>query len=147
MEAVQTTETAVSEAVEERSVEQQMEDMRKISEMRFKALSQLVEIHFQEISKIMLASNGVTELQKRQANTALLEALKFTLDMGLNVTGATIRQGGVLAKQVNTLAGVLAQAMDTRMLLLADNFRKEEETKNTTATTEVVEETKGEENV
>lgn len=123
---VETTPVTTGTEVEGRSVEQQMQDMRKISEMRHKALSELVSIHVQSLTRIMLASNGVTELAKRQANTALLEAIKFTLDFGLSITDAKIRQSGVLAKEVNSLAGVLAQAMDTRMLLLADNLRKEE---------------------
>jgi hypothetical protein len=138
--------TPVPEAVEERTVEQQMQDMRKISEMRFKSLSQLVELYIQSLTRIMISSNGVTELQKRQASSALVEAVRFTLDMGLDVTGAKIRQGGTLAREVNTLAGVLAQAMDTRMLLLADNMRRDEENNKNTAIEEVVE-TKGEENV
>ncbi len=152
MEAQQTTETVetVQETVEQRTPEQQMQDMRKIAEMRFKSLSQLVELHVQSLTRIMVSSNGVTELQKRQAEAALREAIKFTLDLGLNVTEAKIRQGGALAKEVNTLAGVLAQAMDTRMLLLADNMRRDEEAAalatNNNNETVAEEVTQGEEN-
>lgn len=114
------------------TIEEQNLQMRKVTEMRHKAFTELVGIHFQELTRIMMATNGVTELKKRQANKALIEAVKFALDFGIGVTNAEIRQKGeALAKQTNTLAGVLVQALDNRMILLADNMRKEEELKAT----------------
>jgi len=145
-EQIETQATTEPTAIEERTVEQQMDDMRKISEMRFKSLSQLVELHVQSLTRVMLSSNGVSELEKRQANTALVEAIRFALDMGLSVTEAKIRQGGKLAKEVNTLAGVLVQALDTRMLLLADNMRRDEQKAQAEVTEENKTETQGEEN-
>lgn len=108
--------------------EQNNEAVRKMAEMRMQSLSQLVEIHIQSLTQVMLSSNGVSELQKRQANKALVEAVKFALDFGVGVTNAEIRdRGTVYAKETNTLAGVLVQALDTRMIILADKLREQQE--------------------
>lgn len=130
-------ETATVVATEENSVEtekpvptleEQQESMRKIAELRARSYSDLVAIHIQQLTRVMLASHGVSELQKRQANTALVEAIKFALDFGIGATNAEIRdKGTVFSKETNTLAGVLVQALDNRMILLADNLRKQQE--------------------
>ena len=112
----------------EQTLEQQQASLRSVAEMKAKAYNELVAIHLQNLTRIMLSSNGVTELRKRQANKALVEAVLFALDFGVNVSNASIREKGtVLAKETNTLAGVLVQALDNRMLLLADNLRQQEE--------------------
>lgn len=108
--------------------EQNQQAVRKMAEMRMVSLSQLVEIHIQSLTQVMLSSNGVSELQKRQANKALVEAVKFALDFGVGATNAEIRdKGTVYAKETNTLAGVLVQALDTRMIILADKLREQQE--------------------
>lgn len=132
----------------EQTLEQRQESLRSVAEMKAKAYNDLVSIHLQNLTRVMLSNNGVTELQKRQANKALVEAVLFALDFGVNVTGATIRDKGVaLAKETNTLAGVLVQALDNRMLLLADNLRNQEELEKVASqqtTEEQVQENKGE---
>lgn len=132
----------------EQTLEQRQESLRSVAEMKAKAYNDLVSIHLQNLTRIMLSSHGVSELQKRQANKALVEAVLFALDFGVNVTGATIRDKGVaLAKETNTLAGVLVQALDNRMLLLADNLRNQEELEKVASqqtTEEQVQENKGE---
>lgn len=124
MEETQVTQTSELQ----QTLEEQQASLRSVAEMKAKAYNDLVSIHLQNLTRIMMSSNGVSELQKRQANKALVEAVLFALDFGVNVTGATIRERGTaLAQETNTLAGVLVQALDNRMLLLADNLRKQEE--------------------
>lgn len=128
MEESQAVEQVTETSGLQQTLEQQQESLRSVAEMKARAYNDLVSIHLQNLTRIMMASHGVTELQKRQANKALVEAVLFALDFGVNATGATIRDKGVaLAKETNTLAGVLVQALDNRMLLLADNLRKQEE--------------------
>lgn len=125
----------MSEAVQEESVEQttpttaeNMETTIKALKIQQKALSQLVNIHAQTLISVMISSNGVSELKKRQAAVALLEAIEFALDFGVNVTKPRLREGGeVFANQANNLAGVLVKALDNRMVLLADNMYKQEQ--------------------
>ena len=110
------------------SLEEKQKNVRKLSEERAKVFSELVGIHLQTLTKVMMSNNGVSELQKRQANKALVEAVQFALDFGVGVTNANIRdRGTVLAQETNNLAGVLVQALDNRMILLADNLRQQQE--------------------
>lgn len=121
-----TTETATAETKPELSQAEQLVEMRKLAEMKHKTFSQLIGLHVDNFSAIMVNGNGVTYAQKVQAAGALKEAIMFALDFGLDVTKAPIRQGGKLAKEVNGLAGILVQALDNRMLLIADNMHKKE---------------------
>lgn len=101
---------------------------RKILEMRQKSLSRLVEIHLQVLTQVMMSNNGVSELEKRQANKALLEAVTFALDFGVGVVKPTLRdKGQKYAQQANNLAGVLVQALDNRLILLAENMQEQDE--------------------
>lgn len=142
LEQTQTEETTKSLSVEE--LEKQTQDLAKVSEMRLKTLAQLIGIHIDSFSAIMIDTNGVSYKEKLQASAALKEALLFPLDFGLNVTKAEIREKGTkYAKEVNSLAGMMVQALDARFLLLANNMKKEQEKQNST---ETVEENKGETN-
>lgn len=101
---------------------------RKILEMRQKSLSRLVEIHLQVLTQVMMSNNGVSELEKRQANKALLEAVTFALDFGVGVVKPTLRdKGQKYAQQANNLAGVLVQTFDNRLILLAENMQEQDE--------------------
>lgn len=103
------------------------ESMRAMAEMRRDAYTQLVSIHLQNLTRIMMSTNGTTQLQKRQANKALIEAVEFALNFGIKENNTIRDKGVVLAKETNNLAGVLVQALDNRMLLLADNMRRQQE--------------------
>ncbi len=150
---METQQEAVLEAATERAtnpvtqtLEEQTAELRKIATFRHKAFSELVGVHLDSFSQIMISTNGVTFQQKVEASKALKEAVMFALDVGLDVTKAPIRQNGKLAKQTNTLAGVLAQTLDNRFLLLADKIQqdsvqKEEQTKNETNKEQVNEQT------
>jgi hypothetical protein len=121
----------------ETEVKQEMtpEAVEKAAVMKHNAMTQLVGIYVDSFSAIMLNGNGVSYHDKVQAARALKEAVSFALDFGVDATNATIRQGGKLAKEVNGLAGVLVQAMDNRMLLLASKMKDEEQTTNETGET------------
>lgn len=116
-----------------KTLEEQTTELRRISQFRHKAFTELVGVHIDGFSQIMISTNGVTFAQKVEASKALKEAILFALDLGLDITKAEIRQHGKLAKQTNTLAGVFAQTLDNRLLLIADKIQqdsvKEEQTK------------------
>lgn len=123
-----------------KTLEEQTTELRRISQFRHKAFTELVGVHLDGFSQIMISTNGVSFKQKLEASKALKEAVMFALDLGLDVTKATIRQHGKLAKQTNTLAGVVAQALDNRFLLLADKIQQDSVNEELTKTKEQVNE-------
>lgn len=140
-ENVTETEVTTTEPSAE-ELNKQSEELEKVTQMRLKALAQLTGIHIDSFSAIMIDTNGVSYKEKLQAAKALKEAVAFALDFGLNVTNAEIRQAGVkYAKEVNSLAGILVQAFDARMLLLASKLQEDN---NKTSTETTVEQIKGE---
>lgn len=145
MENLEQTQAEEStKALTPEELDKQTQDLAKVTEIRLKTLSQLIGIHIDSFSAIMINTNGVSYKEKLQAASALKEALLFPLDFGLNVTKADIREKGVkYAKEVNSLAGMMVQALDARFLLLANNMRNEQEKQNSTQN---VEENKGEQN-
>lgn len=126
-EVQETVAEQAQEQVQELTQEQQIEQLYKVSSMRHKVLSDLVGVNMNPFLSIMMSSNGVSQKEKLMAAEALKEAVIFALDYGLNISQAGIREKGHLAKQVNTLAGVLVQSFDNRFLLLADKIKKEED--------------------
>ena len=143
LEQTQTEETTPKTLTPE-ELDKQSAELVKVSEMRMKMFNQLLGIHIDSFSAIMMDTNGVSYNEKLQASKALKEAVLFALDFGLNVSKADIRQKGTkYAKEVNSLAGILVQALDTRFLLLANNMKQDQEKQNSTQT---VEENKGEKN-
>lgn len=116
--------------------------MNNLTEMRREAYTNLVATHLQSLTKIMMSSNGVTELQKRQANKALVEAVTFALNFGIKDDNGIRDRGAVLARETNNLAGILVQALDNRMLMLANRMNQSrlEETEKTEETVSLNEE-------
>ncbi len=111
----------------ELTVQERMDTTIKVLRMQHKAMSQMVAINLEQLTRVMMSSHGVSQKQKLQANAALIEAVQFALDFGLGVTKAKIRDGGeAFASQTNNLAAVLVKALDNRMVLLADNMAKQE---------------------
>lgn len=132
-ENTSTTEEVKSEI----TPEQQHVELRRLAEMKHKMFSSLLGIHIDTLSSIMLNGNGVSYAKKLEAAKALREAVLFSLDFGIDISKAKIRQGGqTLAKESNNLAGVMVQAMDNRMLLIADNLKNMEENNKTEETGE-----------
>lgn len=125
--AVETT----TEAKKELNPEQQMMELRSLAVMKHKTFSSLLGIHIDNFSAIMVNGNGTSYKEKIQAAQALKEAVLFALDFGLDVTKPKIRQGGKLAKETNGLAGLMVQALDNRMLLIADSMNEKEKQEST----------------
>lgn len=108
--------------------EEQQGHMKQMLEFHGKAYSELIGVHVQRLTQIMMSNNGVSELQKRQANTALLEALKFALDYGLGLTKPKIRdRGTVLAHETNELASILVKAYENKMMLQAIKLQEQQD--------------------
>lgn len=129
MSTEQTTEQLVETASEQTAeeLEKSLVEARKISDFRAKSLAQLIGVYVDSFSAQMINNNGVSYNEKLQASRALKEAILFAMDFGVGVTNAKIREKGTLAKEVNGLAGVMVQAMDTRFLILADNMKKQQD--------------------
>mgnify|MGYP007031181460 CR=1 FL=1 len=126
MEAITETATEVTTAPEVVNPEKQMMELRSLAEMKHKTFVNLLGIHIDTFSAVMVNGNGVTYNEKIQAARALKEAVLFALDFGLDISKTKIRQGGKLSKEVNGLAGIMVQALDNRMLLIADRMNENE---------------------
>ena len=117
----------VEQAPTIKTIEEQEGHLRQMSEFQANVFAQVVEIQLRKFTRILSSSNGVTQLQKKQAETALIEAVKYALDFGVETTGAKIRdKGTVHAGITNELAAALIKAMDNRTLLLAMRMQQEE---------------------
>lgn len=124
----ETLEAVAVSLTQEEKLQQSLDEAKKISEFRLKTLSQLIGIHLDAFSAEMIATNGKSYKDKLLAAKALKEAVLFSIDFAVGVTKANIREEGTkLAKEVNGLAGVLVQAMDTRFLLIADNMKRQQD--------------------
>lgn len=126
MEVITETTTEVTTAPEVVNPEKQLMELRSLAEMKHKTFVNLLGIHIDTFSAVMVNGNGVTYNEKIQAARALKEAVLFALDFGLDISKTKIRQGGKLSKEVNGLAGIMVQALDNRMLLIADRMNENE---------------------
>ncbi len=119
-------ETPVVEEKKELTPEEQSMELRKVSEMRHKALTRLVTAHIQNYGATLLSTNKVSYDEKLKTLKSFIRAVEFALDFGIGVTNPSIQDQGKLGKMENELAGILVQTLDNRMLLIADNMRKQE---------------------
>lgn len=126
---------------------QTYEDLRKMTELKHRASAQLVKAHLINYGATMIATNGVSYQTKLNALTDMVDAVLFAIDYGLDITKPELKQKGAAAKQQQSLAAILAQALDNRFLLIADNMRKEDEKQEQTVENEQATETQGETNV
>lgn len=139
------TETAVAPQQDvQLSQEQQMETVKKTATMRQKVLSRLVRVHMADLINDLAFTPGLSGNEKVKRINTILDSVEGVLDLGLDITNAQIPEKGPYARRTVQLAGILAQALDNRMLLLASRLDEKEK-----ATETVVEnnETQGEENV
>lgn len=127
------TEVQQEKAVEQ-TPEQQEESLQKMATMRHKAFSQLVKIHIQNYGQTLIATKGVSYLEKRNALDSMLKAVEFALDFGLNLNNTSLRDKGTYAKMENDLASTLVHALDNRMILLAQKMKEEENNKTNETT-------------
>jgi hypothetical protein len=127
------SETQAETQVPQASLEQQMTEMTAIAKMRHKALSKLVRAHVASYLNSLAFAPKVSGNEKADLILKFVEMLEGVLDFGVDVTGAKIPEKGPVGKKVVNIAGVLAQALDNRMLLLAQQMQEKENATNTTA--------------
>ena len=127
------------------STEEQFLQMRGMNEMRHKALSRLIEAQLLNYGATLITTNGISYQTKLQTLREMISAVLFSLDVGLDITKPELKQKGQAAKNQASLAGLLAQALDNRFLLIADNMRKADLEQNNSVESSTGE-TQGEEN-
>ena len=123
-----TTETVETKAAP--TQEQQMAELSKVAEMQAKVLSGLVRAHLGSYLNQLAFAPGVKGNEKAALIVTLLDGIEGVLDLGLDVTGVQVPEKGSIGRNVATISGILAQALDNRMILLAhrmDAAQKENE--------------------
>lgn len=115
----------VDAAVPEVTTEAQtMDGLKKTTEMQFTALVELVGIHTEAYLTQMTAPR-MSQGQRYQAIKNYSKALKAVLRFGLN-KGNDFPNSGHGAKEAVTFAGIMAQAIDVRMVKLAQKMQEDE---------------------
>lgn len=123
------------------SPEQQMQELQKVAVMRHKVLSQLVRVHLADLMNDLAFKSGISGAQKVALINQTLDGIEGVLDLGVDITNTVIPEKGPVGTRVAKMAGVLAQALDNRMLILAHRMENEtqnvEQTNNTEETQNV----------
>lgn len=101
------------------SPEQQIAELGKVAKMQHKVLSELVRAHLGSLLNTLAFRPGVAGNEKADIIVKILDGVEGVLDLGINVTKVQVPEKGAIGRQVATMSGVLAQALDNRMLLLA----------------------------
>jgi hypothetical protein len=102
----------------------------KMAEMKHKAYLSLIGVHIDNLNQAMLTTNKSPYPKRVEAAKVLTEAVLYALDFGLDKRQTTLRQEGtIFAKESHTLAAILAQMIDNKMLLMALKL-KDKETEN-----------------
>lgn len=126
--------------------EQQMAELSKVAKMQHKVLSGLIRAHLGSYLNQLAFAPKVSGNEKADLIVKLLDGIEGVLDLGLDVTGTKVPEKGSVGKNVATMMGILAQALDNRMLLLAHNMDAAEKANSIGANVEVnkLNETQGE---
>lgn len=132
----ETTSTVENTEQPQLSVEEQMEELNKISKARHKMMSMAVRGYVSDYLNTLAFKPGINGAKKAEMIVNFTDMLEGALDLGLEVTKAKIPSKGVVGKKVLPMGELLVQAMDNRMLLLAQNMEQAEQ--NNTTTEEVV---------
>jgi hypothetical protein len=99
--------------------EQQIAELGKVAKMQHKVLSELTRAHLGSLLNTLAFRPGVSGNEKADIIVKILDGVEGVLDLGLDITKVTVPEKGAIGKQVAMLSGILAQALDNRMLLLA----------------------------
>ncbi len=129
------TETTV-EAAPQKTVEQQFNEMAIVAKSRHKALSQLTRAHVADYLHTLAFAPKVSGNEKADLILKFVDMLEGVLDFGVNATGAKVPGNGSAGKRVSVIGGILAQALDNRMLLLAQKMQDDEAKTETEVTTD-----------
>lgn len=109
------------------TLEQSQKAMRDVAEMQAEAYQEIVGLHLDRLMQIMVSTNGVSFQRKVQAAKRLKQAVQGALKYGVKRDLGLPEKGEALAQETNELAAVLTQAFENKMLILADNYRQQQE--------------------
>lgn len=115
--------------------EQQMMSLRGVAQMKHKAYDDLVTMHLRILLAEVLDTRA-SQNKRIQAASAIEQAFRVVLDAGVDITNPKTTVTGHLLKKAANFAGTAAQALDNKMLLLAQKMNEEkiEETKENSVT-------------
>lgn len=108
------------------SPEEQKVAARKLTEQQMKVLSELTRIHLASYLQDLAFKPGLSGNKKQAMIIDLLDGMQGILDLGVEITNVQVPEKGSNGRKVASLAGIMAQAMDTRMILLAQNLETAE---------------------
>lgn len=77
----------------------------------------------------LLTSSGVTQIKRERIKKAIKVGILAGLDYGVDVAGIKMEQKGVFAKYEGFLGSTVARARENGMVIIAHNFKKEEDAK------------------
>lgn len=103
------------------------EELIRYTEMNYKALLKLVEIHIYNYASTFLSSNKTNYQDKVTALRSMSRALIVGLDHGINLSQHNeIIQYGHYAKTEKQFAGTLAQLFETKLILMGKKLDNEQ---------------------
>lgn len=112
---------------QELSADQQYEQAVKIAVVHQQALDNLIRLDLRNYLNILTAP-GVSGIEKNQIKASIERALMASIDFGVDVVNQGLQQHGRLGAMENNFAAHIARILDNRMLILANNLQKKEET-------------------
>ena len=112
---------------QELSTDQQYEQAVKIAVVHQQALDNLIRLDLRNYLNILTAP-GVSGIEKNQIKASIERALMASIDFGVDVVNQGLQQHGRLGAMENNFAAHIARILDNRMLILANNLQKKEET-------------------
>lgn len=120
-------EQTVTETKPELTTDQQYEQAVKIAVVHQQALDNLIRLDLRNYLNILTAP-GVSGIEKNQIKASIERALMASIDFGVDVVNQGLQQHGRLGAMENNFAAHIARILDNRMLILANNLQKKEET-------------------
>lgn len=125
MEENQTQETLVEQAsTTPLTPEQQMSSLKGLAKMKHKAYANLITLHMRNILADILDTRA-SQKNRVVSAKALEDIVIAVLDMGVDIINPVSNISGAPAKKAAQFGGVLAQAFDNKMLLLAQKMSDE----------------------
>ena len=120
-------EQTVTETKPELTIDQQREQAVKIAMIHQRALDNLIRLDLRNYLNTLTAP-GVSGVEKKQIKDSIERALMASIDFGVDVVNQGLQQHGKLGAMENNFAAHMARILDNRMLILANNLQKKEET-------------------
>jgi len=129
----QVTENTETQEVTTQTPEEAQGHAKAMSEFQLTAYRQLTKAYLSSFTRVLRASHGVSEKQKIIAEKALLNAVEMALGFGVDGQEVSLPQKGqAFASESANLANAIVKAQDQRMLLVALQYKAEEESQENT---------------